>query len=377
MREHEIGPNEDASEDFATIREAIDWLAGARGDAAFLISPETGRILTFAGLKRQARAISARLLAAGLRRGDKVAFLMDNGLFTAQLFLGTMYAGLVTVPLNVRAGVAQLASTLDHCDAKMVFIEDQYKAVAEEALAGASNAPEVVFADIDSLADERATAFEDAGLAAPTGGDPALLMYSSGSVGRPKAAIHSHRNVLSHGRNSILSHRLTRADRSLLVLPMYHINAECVTLIPTLLSGGSVVAPRHFSVSAFWDLLEEYRCTWSAVVPTIIAQLLDWNDPRRERAASPRSTESGSCVRRRRRCRLQCTANFSTSLNCCSFRRWDRRRRATYSRIRSRLAKTRSDRQVLLGVSRPGLSTVTEPMSRRESPAKYSFAAQP
>jgi hypothetical protein len=49
--------------------------------------------------------------------------------------------------------------------------------------------------------------------------------------------------------------------------------------MPTLISGGSVVIPQRFSVSRFWDWLDEYRCTWSAVVPTIISQLLDWKDP--------------------------------------------------------------------------------------------------
>ena len=68
----------------------------------------------------------------------------------------------------------------------------------------------------------------------------------------------------------------------MLVLPLYHINAECVTLMPTLLSGGSVVVPHHFNVSQFWDWLDDFRCTWSAVVPTIVAQLLDWQDPRAE-----------------------------------------------------------------------------------------------
>ena len=265
-----------------SIRIAIDWMAHTKGEAVFLISPETGRVLTFAGLQEQARAVSAWLQEAGYKRGDKVAFLMDNGLFTVQLFLGTMYAGLVSVPFNVRAGVAQLAYTLDHCDAKVVFVEDQYKALAEEALAGVSRAVRVISADRDSFADESLTPFKDVLSADPAGEDQALLMYTSGSVGQPKAAIHSHRTVLAQGRNSILSHQLAGTDRSLLVLPLYHINAECVTLIPTLLSGGLVVVPHHFSVSQFWDWLDEYRCTWSAIVPTIIAQLLDWKDPRAE-----------------------------------------------------------------------------------------------
>ena len=105
-------------------------------------------------------------------------------------------------------------------------------------------------------------------------------MYTSGSTGHPKAAVHTHRTLLAHGRNSVCSHQLTAADRSLLVLPLYHINAECVTLIPTLLSGGSVAIPHKFSISHYWDWLDEYHCTWSAIVPTIVSQLLDWQDPR-------------------------------------------------------------------------------------------------
>ena len=114
--------------------------------------------------------------------------------------------------------------------------------------------------------------------------DPVLLMYSSGTTGRPKGAVHTNRSILAHGRNSILAHKLTSTDRSLLVLPLYHINAECVTLVPTLMSGGSVVMPHGFRVSQFWDWLDEYRCTWSAVVPTIVSQLLDWEDPKADAA---------------------------------------------------------------------------------------------
>ena len=123
-------------------------------------------------------------------------------------------------------------------------------------------------------------------LPSPGAEDAALLMYSSGTTGQPKGAVHTHKSILAHGRNSILSHELTAADRSLLVLPLYHINAECVTLIPTLMSGGSVVIPRGFVVSEFWNWLDDYRCTWSALVPTIISQLLDWKDPKAESRAA-------------------------------------------------------------------------------------------
>ena len=74
---------------------------------------------------------------------------MDNGLFTAQLFLGAMYGGFVSVPLNVRAGVSQLSYTLDHCDAKVVFVGSQYNALIKEVMAHVRRPVEVISADLD------------------------------------------------------------------------------------------------------------------------------------------------------------------------------------------------------------------------------------
>ena len=286
VREREIAGTRESTEEFGSVRDAIDWMAHTRGEAVFLVSPETGRVLTFAGLREKSRAISTRLRRAGLDRGDKVAFLMDNGLFTAQLFLGTMYAGLVSVPLNVRGGASQLSYMLDHCDAKVVFVSGEYDAMIKEAMTDVRGTLEIICADLDSWAEVNEAPSTPDTLPSLLAEDAALLMYSSGTTGRPNGAIHTHKSILAHGRNSVCSHQLTAADRSLLVLPLYHINAECVTLIPTLVSGGSVVIPRGFVVSEFWNWLDDYRCTWSALVPTIISQLLDWKDPKAESRAA-------------------------------------------------------------------------------------------
>ena len=158
MRERGIGSIREESEEFGSIREAIDWMAETRGEAVFLISAETGRVLTFEGLQQQSRATSARLREAGLEHGDKVAFLMDNGLFTAQLFLGTMYGGFVSVPLNVRAGVSQLSYMLEHCDAKIVFVASQYASLIKEVMTDVRRSIEVISADIDGFYQENEVA---------------------------------------------------------------------------------------------------------------------------------------------------------------------------------------------------------------------------
>jgi len=266
--------------DVRTVRDLIDLQAEVRPDRGFLFNPETKQGLTFKELQERTRQLCGLFHRRGLVPGDKIAFLMDNGLFTAQLFLGTMYGGFVTVPLNVRAGVAQLAYTLENCDARLVFVGRPYEALLKEVLGHVSRSVEILFADADFGPETGAADAMPDGLPPPGADDAAMLIYTSGSTGQPKGPIHTHKSVLAHGRNSVQAHELTAADRSLLVLPLYHINAECVTLIPTLLSGGSVVLPHGFVVSEFWNWIDDHRCTWTAVVPTIISQLLDWKDPK-------------------------------------------------------------------------------------------------
>jgi amino acid adenylation domain-containing protein len=269
-----------------TIRELIDRMAATQSDRAFLISPETGRLLTFKGLQEQAHRLYAQFREMGLEHGDKIAFSMDNGLLTAQLFLGAMYGGFVSVPLNVRAGVTQLSYTLDHCDAKVVFVGSRYSALIKEAMVHIRRPIEVISVDLGGWPAANGAPSLTGALLPIRAEDAALLMYSSGTTGQPNGAVHTHRSILAHGRNCARSHQLTAGDRSLLVLPLYHINAECVTLLPTLTSGGSVVIPHGFVVSEFWNWLDDYSCTWSAVVPTIISQLLDWKDPKAEARAA-------------------------------------------------------------------------------------------
>src|SRR5437764_3506124 len=109
----------------------ISKMAETKPDSTFLIGAETGVRLTFQELEQQCMLLSAMLHEAGLMPGDKVAVMMDNGLLTAQLFLGAMYGGFVAVPLHVRSGESQLSYMLDHCDARLGFVEDQYSALLQ------------------------------------------------------------------------------------------------------------------------------------------------------------------------------------------------------------------------------------------------------
>ena len=255
----------------------------AHDGRTFLVAPESGRVVTFGELRERARTVAGRLHDLGLGKGDKVAFLLDNGLFTAELLLAAMYGGFVPVPLNATVGRSALAYTLGHSDARLVLVDAEHRALLDDALADLGASVTSLLADPDAGPEWGNASASPPPLPTVDEGDDALLVYTSGTTGLPKGVLLSHAGVLAGGAISVRAQRLTADDRSLCVLPLYHANAQITTLLSTLLSGGSVVLPRRFDVTRFWDWAVEHRCTWFALVPTLVAQLLRSTDPRATR----------------------------------------------------------------------------------------------
>ncbi|BAL24920.1 AMP-binding protein [Azoarcus sp. KH32C] len=260
------------------VRALLEARAGETPHGVYCISPETGREMTFGGLLDSARSLAALLAARGVEPGAHVAMLLPNGLQAVRIFVGAMAGGHVITPLSLLARPAQLAYVLEHSGCRAVFVAPELVERLGEALSmlpdgGASI--EVLAADPDELriADEPAVSNFPSG--APDADAPALLMYTSGTTGRPKGVLLTHENVLAGARFVSEAHRLGPDDRVLAVLPLYHINAQIMTVLAPLYHGGSLAMPRRFSTSAFWPLAIAQRCTWINVVPTIIAYLLE------------------------------------------------------------------------------------------------------
>lgn len=264
-----------------TLADVIDTAADVCGDAPYLINPDGGQIVTMAALRDTARQLAAEYRAAGAAPRDAIALLMDNGLSTVQRLLAAMYGGFVAVPLNPDAGVAQLAYMLDHSDAVAAFVAPPFVQRATEALASVARTVKMEIASEDGFHSSGAGRALKSTAAQVSPDDGALLMYSSGSTSRPKASRHTHASLIAAAGNCVATHQLSADDRSLLVLPLYHMNAQVVTMLPTLMSGGSMVVPRRFDVSRFWSWMQQHRCTWSALVPTIVSQLVEWTGPHR------------------------------------------------------------------------------------------------
>ncbi|RLK50937.1 long-chain acyl-CoA synthetase [Alkalispirillum mobile] len=260
-----------------TILHYIEHWAGQTPDKTYLVAPEPNEQVSFSELQDYVSAISRQLDALGAPQGAHVATLMDNGKWTGLLFLAIMASGRVVVPLNAISGDSQLEYVLDHSDANVLFASAGHLARGRKI----SEASEREIRVIPTCPDQGP---EWPGEPAPAQGyqppvptpdDNALLIYTSGTTGKPKGVMLTQQNVIGGGLNTVEAHCLSKEDRGLCVLPLYHINAEIVTMVAPLISGGSVVVPHRFSASQFWDLLMDHQCTWFSVVPTIVAYLLE------------------------------------------------------------------------------------------------------
>jgi long-chain acyl-CoA synthetase len=263
-----------------TIRAALDAQAARRPRATYAVAPETGRTLTFGGLRDAALELASLLDARGVEQGGKVALYMGNGLATLRLFVCIMYAGRTVVPLNLLAQASQLEYVLDHCDAALVFVAPDLFERVQAAAAKSARRIDILPCDVDDGA--LPASGRSRALPAVAAEDEALMMYTSGTTGQPKGVVLTHGNVIAAGTFVTDAHALGPSDRVLGTLPLYHINGQIVQATATLVHGGSLVMPHRFSASAFWRLADEHRCTWINVVPTIISYLLAGPDPRAE-----------------------------------------------------------------------------------------------
>ncbi len=257
-----------------TIHQLIDYWAFQSPDKVYLEAAESGKTVTYQELQLFCRQINRWLDAEDIPRGRTVAFLMDNGLWTTCLFLGIMYSGRVILPLNAVAGPEQLHYVIAHSGVEMILCSEKYSTHYEETLQAhpcqvrlcRENEPPEYLRTGDGIP----TAPDPA----PTAGETVLLIYTSGTTGKPKGVMLNHTNVIAGGRHTMVAHHLTARDKGLCVLPLYHINAEMVSVLGTLVSNGSLVMAQKFSSSGFWKWVREYRCTWFSAVPTIVSYLI-------------------------------------------------------------------------------------------------------
>ncbi|MET8865778.1 long-chain fatty acid--CoA ligase [Nonomuraea sp. NPDC004580] len=219
-----------------------------------------GREHTYRELLERVHRLASAL---GVRRGDRVAFLGANQPAMVETFFAAGLLGAVFVPLNTRLAEPELRFILDDAEAAVLVLGEERDgaglpgrhvggAAYEELVA--SGSPEPIDAPVSQ-------------------DDVCLIMYTSGTTGRPKGAMLTHANLTWNAVNLLVDVPLAHDEVVLISAPMFHIAALAQTLIPCVLKGGRAVLEPSFDVERTYDLIERERVTVMFGVPSMFGFL--------------------------------------------------------------------------------------------------------
>ncbi len=212
------------------------------------------------------------LRRAGVQVGDRVALLEPNDIGFAVWFLATALCGGVAAPLNIRLTADELGPLVELAAPRVLVTAPEGEDRAERVRAGVAGDVAVVASDA-----WRETAAGGSGEwpgLRTRGGDGLVLLYTSGTTGSPKAAWLTQRNVLTSVETYRRVFRLTAADRTLVVVPLFHVTGLVGQWLAMLRVGGEAVFMARYGEDALRDQLQTQGITFLFAVPTILVRLL-------------------------------------------------------------------------------------------------------
>ncbi len=248
---------------------------------------------TYKDFADEVQIMAKALAASGIERGDRVAYVMPNVPHMLAAHYAVPLLGGILVAVNTRLSAEEITYILRHSEAKVVVVDGGLLDVVARAVGDVDTVSDVVLID-DEVAGERAAsdvrdavgerlidlaAFRDRAAGAadqewavPDEDEHMCLNYTSGTTGRPKGVLYSHRGAYLNSFGEIVHSGFTRDSRYLWTLPMFHCNGWCTTWAITAI-GGTHVCLREVRGDAIWKLLRDEGITHLNGAPTVLTAI--------------------------------------------------------------------------------------------------------
>lgn len=244
--------------------------------------------LTFGDIRERVAAVAAALRELGLERGDRVALFSPDKLPYLQVHLGAMLAGGVSLPINFKSPLDEITYFISDSGARFIFAGPEQLEIAEQAKASCPTLDHVLTQDwYDSLAPDERLPEADLG---PD--DMAMMLYTSGTTGRPKGAVHTHGSMAAAVVAIAECWAFTADDTLLNVLPLFHIHGLSFASHVWLTTGGRMIVQDAFHPRRTLEALSE--ATTLMGVPPYYYSWLEWPSFR-ERAGQLRHIRLFTC----------------------------------------------------------------------------------
>jgi fatty-acyl-CoA synthase len=232
--------------------------------------------ITWAQLDDRVHRLATGLSARGVVKGERVAILMTNRPEFVEIAIAANAVGAIAVPLNFRLAPDEVSYILGHCGARVVVTDSLLLPLAKAAVVADAEPPLLVVSGLEGDGDERTIAY-DSLLADPAGApavviderDVALIMYTSGTTGRPKGAMLTHLNLLMQSITSIRTARIQGDDVvSLCNVPLFHIAGIGGMPVSLMIGARTVIMPTGlFDAESTLTVVESEKVTSLFLVP--------------------------------------------------------------------------------------------------------------
>lgn len=263
--------------DFESVAEMITVRAQEIPDKTHVIFYDQN--ITYSQTNGRANRVANYLKSKGISRGDVVSLLIMNSPEIYYTMFGVQKLGAIAQSINFLLQGPEIAYILDDSRPKIVFVGSEFMQVFAAGYRLAEHKPEVVEVITEAEHPENLSSItlqhiletypDDEALVPQKGEDPFLLLYSSGTTGRPKGILLSNRGQLTLCKSMASLDITTGEDSMLILLPMFHTNPICVWTYPCTYMGLTLCIRKSFSPADFWPSIVDNRLTYVMGVPAM------------------------------------------------------------------------------------------------------------
>lgn len=249
-----------------------------------------GRRVTYRELERRIREVAGGLAKLGLREGDRIVLYLPNGVEIVELLYAAFTLGAIAIPVTTRITIRELTYFCQDSGAKIVVCSPQHAEGVRGIVEGQPGLQGITTGEAEkgflAFADVSDKSFVPSAIDAED--DTAMIMYTSGTTGRPKGALITHANiVVNHGFMNGIEWKIGDEDRYLVASPLAH-RAGLGRLMNATTLGGTIFVLPSFDAEKIVETIEREKVTVMGMVPTMCRMLLSSLEKAPERCRSLR-----------------------------------------------------------------------------------------